>query len=200
MQHHTEKIHLFIIDWSLTDYHHEHPRPMRMAGKFSFPFTPRKPGAYLVWADLRPEPMGLQEFVSTTIPATSESEPLADTTPTNRVTFDGLTYEVLFRDHDLQTGKSISGRLRITDRTGQPFTQLEPVMDSFAHLVGFYGDRKSVLHIHPSGPPVLSASARGGPELAFQFYPLQAGLIRLFVQVQIAGAPKIIPFAIQITR
>jgi len=198
MQHHTEKIHLFIIDSSLTDYHHEHPRPMRMAGQYSFPFTPRKPGAYFAWADLRPEPMGLQEFVSTTIPATSNGEPLADINLTNKVTLDGLIYELLFRDDSLKVGKPIAGRLRITDGAGKPFTQLEPVMDSFAHLVGFYEDRKTVLHIHPNGAPVLSPGARGGPDLEFQFYAMRPGFVRLFAQVQIAGASKIAPFAIQI--
>ena len=109
-------------------------------------------------------------------------------------------YELLFRDDSLKVGKPIAGRLRITDGAGKPFTQLEPVMDSFAHLVGFYEDRKTVLHIHPNGAPVLSPGARGGPDLEFQFYAMRPGVVRLFAQVQIADAPKIVPFAIQITQ
>ena len=37
---HTKKIHLFIVDSSLTDYHHEHPVATRNPGEYSFSFTP----------------------------------------------------------------------------------------------------------------------------------------------------------------
>ena len=59
---HTRKIHLLVIDGSLTDYHHEHPQPAATPGDYVFDFTPAKPGPYLAWADLRPLPMGLQEY------------------------------------------------------------------------------------------------------------------------------------------
>jgi Heavy metal binding domain len=40
----TKKIHLLMVDSSLTDYHHEHPVPTRNPGEYSFSFTPGKPG------------------------------------------------------------------------------------------------------------------------------------------------------------
>jgi hypothetical protein len=42
---HTKKIHLLIIDSSLTDYHHEHPVPTRNPGEYTFSFTPKNQGA-----------------------------------------------------------------------------------------------------------------------------------------------------------
>ncbi len=42
---HTKKIHLLMVDSSLTDYHHEHPVPTRNPGEYSFSFTPGKRGA-----------------------------------------------------------------------------------------------------------------------------------------------------------
>ena len=71
-------------------------------------------------------------------------------------------------------------------------------MATFAHLAGFNQDYQTVLHIHPSGAPVLDPAARGGPELKFQIYALRPGFVRLFAQVQIGGRSRFAPFGIQI--
>ncbi|MBA3651695.1 MAG: hypothetical protein H0W66_09520 [Chthoniobacterales bacterium] len=56
---HTRKIHLLVVDGSLTDYHHEHPhRPARPEITLSILSRPSRV-PYLAWADLRPMPMGL---------------------------------------------------------------------------------------------------------------------------------------------
>ena len=195
---HTKKIHLFIIDSSLTDYHHEHPEPSRTPGEYAFSFTPKKPGAYRVWADLRPNPLGLQEFAMTDIPATTKSEPLTNRTVSYKTTVDGLNYELELAQKTIQVGRPAFATLRITDADGKGFTKLEPIMATFAHLAGFNQDYKTVLHIHPSGAPVLDPAARGGPELHFQIYALRPGFVRLFAQVQIDGRSRFAPFGIQI--
>ena len=71
-------------------------------------------------------------------------------------------------------------------------------MATFAHLVGFNQDYKTVIHMHPKGAPVLDPAARGGPELGFQIYALQPGFVRLFAQVQIEGRSRFAPFGLQI--
>src|SRR4029078_13353859 len=50
---HTRKIHLLIIDGSLTDYHHEHPQPTDVPGAYVFGFTATTPGHYHAWSALR---------------------------------------------------------------------------------------------------------------------------------------------------
>ncbi len=197
---HTRKVHLLIIDSSLSDYHHEHPYPTTVPGEYACSFTPRKPGSYLVWADLRPQPIGLQQYAMTTIPATTIGEPLTNRVVTNRVIVDGLSFELTFATDTLRAERPIPGRLRISQADGIPFTKLEPLMASFAHLVGFNEDGKTVLHIHPKGLPVTDPNARGGPELEFQLYAPKPGFVRLFAQVQIDGRSRFAPFGIQIVR
>jgi hypothetical protein len=197
---HTEKVHLLIIDSSLSDYHHEHPHLAGVSGEYAFSFTPRKPGSYLVWADLRPQPIGLQQFATTTIPATTIGEPLTNRIVTNRAIVDGLNFELTFATDILRVERPIPGRLRISQADGTPFAKLEPIMASFAHLVGFNEDGKTVLHIHPKGLPVLDPATRGGPELEFQLYTLKPGFVRLFAQVQIDGRSRFAPFGIRLVR
>ena len=95
-------------------------------------------------------------------------------------------------------GKPISARLRVTFADGTGFTRLEPVMATFAHLVGFYEDYQTVLHMHPKGPAITKPGTFGGPDLDFQIFATKAGFVRLFAQVQIAGVQPFAPFGIQI--
>ena len=194
---HTERVHLLIIDASLTDYHHEHPRPTRGAGEYGFSFTPNKPGPYRVWADVRAQPMGLQEYAIAMLPSPSPGEPI-DRTETNQVVVEGLRFQLSFAEEKLRAGRPVLGRLQITRTDGTPFTQLEPFMDVFAHLVGFYEDGQTVLHLHPQGPLVTSPNARGGPDLEFQLYALKPGFVRLFAQVQVNGVSQFAPFGLRI--
>ena len=195
---HTQKIHLLITDSSLTDYHHEHPIPGPNPGEYSFAFTPNKPGGYRIWADVRPYPLGLEEYAMTDIPATTTGEPLTNRTVNLKATVDALTYELILNQKTIQVGQPALARLRIKTAEGKGFTQLEPIMNAFAHVVGFNEDYKSVLHMHPKGAPVLDPAARGGPELEFQIYAVRPGFVRLFVQVQIEGRSRFIPFGLQI--
>lgn len=197
---HTKKIHLLIIDPSLTDYHHEHPVPTAVPGEYAFTFTPRKPGSYRAWADVRPYPFGLQEYATAEIVVATTPEPLRDRATSSRATVDGLSYDLVLTDAGLRVGVPATAKLRITTSDGKPFTQLEPVMATFAHIVAFNEDYKTVLHMHPKGLAVSDPNARGGPELEFQIYALKPGFYRLFAQVQIDGRSRFAPFGIQILR
>jgi hypothetical protein len=195
---HTQRIHLLIVDASLEDYHHEHPRPDSVAGVYSFSFTPRKPGSYRIFADLRPGPSGIQEYVIADLPAVAGGLPLTNRAVIHKTTVDGLHYEVKFDDSEIRVGYPAMAKLRITNHDGTGFNKLEPVMATFAHIVGFNEDGKTVLHMHPKGKPVTNAHERGGPELEFQIYALQPGFVRLYAQVQIGGVSKFAPFGINV--
>ena len=134
----------------------------------------------------------------TDISAQTPDELLTDKTVTSVAEVDGLHFELTFDRKKIRAVQAVPARLRITNPDGTPFNQLEPVMATFAHVVGFNEDYKTVLHIHPKGAPVLNPQARGGPELEFLVYSLQPGFYRLFVQVQIGGASKFAPFGIEI--
>jgi hypothetical protein len=73
-------------------------------------------------------------------------------------------------------------------------------MNAFAHLVGFNEDGEAVMHVHPSGPPVLDQNARGGPVLEFKIFATTPGFTRLFAQVQIDGRQVFAPFGVQIVK
>jgi hypothetical protein len=136
----------------------------------------------------------------TDIPATTAAEPLTDRAVNFKTTVNGLNYELILAQKTIQVGRPALARLRITNADGKGFAQLEPLMATFAHLVGFNQDYKTVMHMHPRGGPVLDPAARGGPELEFQIYALRPGFVRLFAQVQVEGRSRFAPFGLQIVR
>lgn len=195
---HTERIHLLIVDSSLRDYHHEHPRPTGVDGEYSFTFTPKKSGPYRAWADVRTKLTGFQEYAMADIPAPAVAEPLTDKTVKLDAELEGLRYNLSFARPEIKAGQPVLGRLRITNADGTPFTQLEPVMEAFAHIVGFSEDYRTVLHMHPRGAKLLTPTDRGGPELEFQMYATKPGFIRLYAQIQVQGISGFASFGVNI--
>lgn len=132
--------------------------------------------------------------------SSTTGDPLTDKSIKLRTDLDGLRYDLIFDKAKLKAEQPAIGRLRITKLDGTPFTELEPIMGAFAHLVGFNEDYKTVVHVHPKGSKLLTAQDRGGPKLEFLFYTTQPGFLRFFAQVQIKGISKFVPFGLYVDR
>ena len=195
---HTEKVHLLLIDASVSDYHHEHPRPTGVAGEYAFSFTPQKPGPYRVWADLLPTASKRQEYVIADIAAPTKSEPMGKRTVSTSSEADGFAFEATTEPANLIMGQDAMVKVSIRGTDGQPFGKLEPLMGAYAHMVGFAEDYKTIAHIHPMGDEPTKTTDRGGPSLEFHINPEQAGLLRLFVQVQIEGRNVFAPITLNV--
>lgn len=195
---HTKKIHLLINEASLTDYHHEHPVPTQTPGEYRFSFTPQKPGAYRVWADLKPVATGVQEYSITDITSETKSEALADLETQTTAMVEGLKFEITFDEKSLTVGEAALGKLSITTADGKPYDQLEPLMAAYAHIVAFADDFHTIVHIHPMGTEPTMDTDRGTGNLNFHIQPTQAGLMRLYAQVQIGGVSKYARFTVQV--
>lgn len=184
---HTEKLHLLVVDETLTDYHHEHPVAGDKPGEYRFAFAPRYGGTYHIWADVVPTATGQQEYVKTEVkvqgPSAKKNKTLNTTAEAEGYRF-SLTTE---NNEPLRAGKATMVMIKATTPDGKDFTGLEPVMGAFAHLVAFPEDLQSVTHVHPLGKEPEGATERGGPELSFHVEPEKAGFQKLFLQVQIGG-------------
>jgi hypothetical protein len=192
---HTQKLHLLVIDPTLTDYQHLHPVEGQNAGEFVVDFTPRKSGMYRVWADVVPVATGQQEYIRADLGAVDPAaKPLS--VLTNATTVEGYTFTLTF-DTPAKAKAATMGTLTVT-KEGTPFAQLEPVMGAFAHVVGFPVDFQSVVHIHPMGKEPENANERGGATLMFHIEPEKVGFIKMFAQVRINGKDIFAPFGINV--
>ena len=197
---HTERIHLLIVDPSLDDYHHIHPTPTETPGDYVFTFTPRRDGPYRAWADVVPAESVVQEYVVADMPSDAGGEKLTDRQTKLVEVVDGLRYELSFDEKagPLRVGETFRGRITVTREDGKPFTQLEPIMGAYAHLVGFADDYRTVVHLHPSGNEPKRPEDRGGPTMEFKFYPPVAGFVRFYSQVSVGGESKFAKFGVTV--
>ncbi|MGQ3890343.1 hypothetical protein ACQUW5_15205 [Legionella sp. CNM-1927-20] len=190
---HTEKIHVLLIDSSLSDYHHLHP--LRENQHFVFNFTPKNEGSYRMWVDITSLKTNQQEFLVTDIKAASKDLPVKE-----EVALDATVspYEFTLKlNSETKAGREVMATITVT-KNGQPFTDLEPVMGAFAHVVGFSGDRSSIVHIHPMGKEPSKESDRGGSEIMFHIKFKKSGFVKLFAQFRINGQDIYVPFAIKV--
>lgn len=194
---HTEKVHLLIVDPSLTDYHHAHPQPDNKPGTYTFTLTPNKAGEYKVFADLLPVATNKQEYATTTFTVTGTSAAV-EKVVSKMATVDGYTFTLKFETEPPTAGQPNRAWVTVTGADGKPFEQLEPVMGAFAHTVGFSEDRAEIVHLHPLGKEPETAQQRGGPTLEFHIDVATGGYKKLFTQVQIGGKPVFAPFGIDV--
>lgn len=199
---HTQPIHLLIETPALSDYHHEHPVATGNPGEYLFSFTPAETSPYRIWADIVPHATGLQELPYADLPSPGEPAPIKDRA--NRFSSEVGGYQFALKLAGGNHIPIIAGEIKkmsitVTDANGQPVQQLEPVMNAFAHLVGFYDDYQTVVHLHPTGGDILNPEARGGPTLGFQFFPPKAGFMRVYCQVSIAGRMLFAPFGVNVS-
>lgn len=191
--HHTKKIHVMIIDQTLTDYHHIHPRMDNHFNSFAFDFKPKKSGAYRVWVDITPRGTHEQVFLKTNIGSASAAIPVDKKM---RLHASLNSYQFVLKLHGKpQSGKPIMASIIVT-KDGKPFRKLEPVMGAFAHLVGFNAEYNSMIHIHPMGKEPHTESERGGSELMFHLNLQNPGFAKLFAQFRINGQDFYVPFGI----
>lgn len=191
---HTKKLHLLVIDPSLSDYHHIHPVAGKNPGEYVFDFTPLKNDSYRVWADVLPVSTDKQEYVQADMGVAAKDKANIDKTVSLSSTVEGYTF-ALTLDGEPKAGSAVMGNITVM-KDGQPFTQLQPVMGAFAHVVGFTEDYNSVLHVHPMGKEPTSNMERGGPKLEFHIEPQSTGFVKMFAQVRIDGKDVFAPFGI----
>lgn len=195
---HTEKLHLLIIDETLTDYHHEHPVPAEKPGEYRFDFEPKFGGTYHVWADLLPTKTGKQEYSKTMLKVAGPTASGTQTTNTT-ASVDGYRFDLsVDGSQPVRAGQPSLLRVKVTTPDGKDFAGLESVMGAFAHMVAFPSDLESVAHVHPMGKEPRTKAERGGPTLSFHVAPEKPGYHKIFLQTQIGGRDRFAAFGMNV--
>ncbi len=199
---HTERIHLLIVDESLSDYQLIHPAPAGAPGEYEFTLIPARPGPYRVFADLVPAISNVQEYAVCDLPGeAAHGDPIDRTGLAASSRVGELRFQIQWGNAGLglESKQPASASLLVSTTDGRPFAQLEPLLGSYVHLVAFHEDRQTVLHIHPTGgADPQSPEDRGGPRLGFRWWAPKSGFYRLYVQAKAGGKPVSAPFALEV--
>lgn len=194
---HTSKLHLLIVDPTLSDYQHIHPEPGRRAGEWVFTLRPQRAGQYRVFADFVPvaTQRGLYASVDFTVPGAVAR---VTRTPTTSLQSGRFRYDL-----DVPPLWRANVPVELTFRIESVAAQktpvpLEPVMDAFAHLVTFDEARSGFAHLHPKEIDLSQPPDPFKPELHFQVAIPQAGRYVIWAQVKVGGEETFVPFWIDV--
>lgn len=195
---HTQIVHALIVDPQLADYTHAHPVEIDVPGEYTFKMTPQTDCTYRLWADVTPVE-GKQEYAMVDIPGAEGCGTLAiDKAEALSASVGGFTVNLKLPETALAVGKNSTISFDIVDKDGAAVRGLEPIMEAYAHVVGFYDDYRTIGHIHPLGDEPKIDENRGASPLSFHFKPERAGHVRLFVQIKVDGQQYFFPFGVTI--
>lgn len=194
---HTRKLHLLIVDPTLSDYQHVHPEPGRRAGEWVFTLTPARSGRYRVFADFTPAATqrGLYasaDFTVSGLEATVVREP---NTTTQAAGFNlTLIVPPVFR-----AGQPTEFKFRIESPGREKIpVPLQPIMGAFAHLVAFDEARSGFAHLHPNETDLAKPPDAKRPELTFKLTIPVPGRYAIWAQVDLDGREVFAPFWVDV--
>jgi len=177
----TKLMHLYLIRSDLTGFQHLHPT---MSSDGTWRATPSTliAGSYRAYVQFVPHAdakAGALVLSRTfTVPGTASSASVP--APSNRAAVDGYTVTV--------AGTAKAGTetpLTITiNKEGAPVTDLQPYLDTYAHVTAIRAGDLAFAHLHPTG---TAATGSGGPTLTVHADLPEPGQYRTFIQFQTAG-------------
>ncbi len=191
---HTEKIHLMVIDPTLTDYYHIHPVIDNKNKDIIFKFSPKKNSSYRIWVDITPIATNKQVLLNAEIGSSSAQKYSVNKKVKLKSRINPYQFELKL-DGQPHAGKPVMATITVTNN-GKHSSELEPIMGEFAHLIGFNADYPSMLHIHP----MKKNPEHNGSQLMFHMEPQKAGFVKLFAQFRINGEDIYVPFGIVIRQ
>ena len=206
---HTRRLHLLIVDPSLTDYQHVHPEPGRRAGEWTFSFTPRRAGAYRVFADFTPAATGRGLYANVDLnvkgdvagigPSGSAVAPAAQAEDPTTIAIEreGVVFSLSTGGKRARAAQPIDLRFGLRRVDGGNIS-LQPVMGAFAHLVAFDQTRSGFAHLHPAEADLLRTPDSRSPVLNFKLTIPRAGRYVVWAQVNIDGKETFVPFELAV--
>ncbi|MGW3654864.1 hypothetical protein ACWD6R_03740 [Streptomyces sp. NPDC005151] len=178
----TKRMHFYAIRSDLTGFQHIHP-VMAADGTWTAGLTSLAPGSWRMFASFTPDTGAGKgkDFVlsrTVTVPGATTKTPLP--AGAGSAEADGYTVTV--------KGEPMAGMahpLTVTvSKDGEPVTDLQPYLDTYAHLTAFHEGDAAFAHLHPT---TKVNGDHGGPDLAFHAELPTSGNWRLFLQFQTGG-------------
>jgi hypothetical protein len=168
---HDKLMHLIIIGGDLSYFAHIHPtiRHDNDDATFAISHTFPESGKYKLWVDFKPKG-GNQTLAAFMLNVTGKPihrhEQLVHDGKYTKDSLDGQYQISLKVPNKVLAQNDVDIAFSISDTSGRPITDLEPLMAAGGHSVIISGGLREFLHVHPTEE--VDANWRSGPEISFR--------------------------------
>ena len=178
----TKLLHFYLVRDDLTGFEHLHPT-LAADGTWNVNINPADGGSYRVFTQFigRPANKTVGLVLSQPLTVTGPASPAAPLpAPKTATEVDGYTLNIAGKPK----ANSPTALTVTVTHNGSPVTDLQPYLDTYAHLTAFHQGDLGFAHLHPSG---TVNGDHGGPTLHFDAVLTDTGNYRLFLQFQTGG-------------
>jgi hypothetical protein len=194
---HTKKLHLFLLSPDFKDFYHVHPIATGGEGEFRFTVQPTRKVPLRVWAEFTIK--GKRHVLVGDLDGKTD----AITPPVAPQVVQAETGDIIFTIHfsgEVRAGHTVPGQIYAINKNSRlPYTELEPVLGSWAHIAAFASDYQGFYHTHPDGPEIKDPNALGGPTMKFMLTPEKPGMMKIFAQFKTRGYDLLAPFTVRVS-
>ena len=198
---HDKLLHLIIVGEDLSYFAHVHPTLAGADGNFTIDHMFPESGKYKLWVDFKPKG-GKQTLV--TFIADVKGIPIHKPVMT--------VYDRIYVKESPDRNYQISLKLpqenivaksdtdivfSISDASGNPITDLEPLMGAGGHSVIISSDIQEFLHVHPTEE--VKPDWKGGPYVSFRTSFPKPGLYKAWGQFQHNGKTITADFVLEVS-
>lgn len=178
----TKRMHFYAIRSDLTGFQHIHPT-LAADGTWTADLASLAPGSWRTFASFTPDAgsgKGTDFVLSRTLTVPGSATKTSLPAPTSTTETDGYTITV--------KGEPMAGMTHpltvSVSKDGKPVTDLQPYLDTYAHLTAFHEGDAAFAHLHPT---TRVTGDHGGPDLNFHAELPTSGNWRLFLQFRTGG-------------
>ncbi len=196
-----QRIHLWLVDPTFTDIQHLHPETSITPYTFNFTFTPKITGSYMAWADITTYATNKQELLVGWLG--EKDAAFIERIESHTKAMNGYNFTLSF-DVPPQAGQTSVVNLNITDSQNNPVKwSMESIAKQYSSaeyfsLIGFYDDNIHTITAMQEIDPRLPLFE--GPDVKFKITPTQAGYVKMFAHMTIAGKEMFVPFGVMIQK
>ncbi|WP_326827233.1 hypothetical protein [Streptomyces sp. NBC_01751] len=178
----TERMHFYAIRSDLTGFQHIHPT-MANDGTWRANLSSLASGSWRMFTSFTPDSgagKGTAFVLSRTVTVPGSETKTALPAAAESAEVDGYTVTV---KGEPMAGMAHPMTVTVT-KGGKPVTDLQPYLDTYAHLTAFHEGDTAFAHLHPT---TEVDGDHGGPDLSFNAELPTSGNWRLFLQFQTGG-------------
>lgn len=181
---HDKLMHLIIVNKDLSYFAHIHPTFDNSNNTFSILHRFPEAGEYKMWVDFKPKE-GNQTYVTSELNVVGYPIHNLTSIVNDRKYLKNIEgqYQISLKfPEEIRIDKDIELRFNIMDISGNPITDLEPLMGAGGHAVIISNNDQKYLHVHPTEE--VDSNWKGGPMISFKTRFNDSGLYKIWGQFQ----------------